>query len=66
MTYDEFKRTLNSLWKIKRSNLALWGSELTSVGSDIDDAIRTLEDNHRRHTSKFYSGHAFGQGDWER
>ena len=59
MTYNEFKRTLNSLWKIKRSN------KDQLVACDIGDAIRTLEDNHKKHTNKFYSGYAFGQGDWK-
>ena len=66
MKYDEFELILGSLWKIKRSN----DDFLKAVSSDvirdnlelgtahldaIDEAIRSLEDNHKKMTHKYYS-----------
>ena len=66
MKYDEFKSILNSLWKIKdriasysKHNLELWNTMV-----EVNQAIRELEDSHKRFTKRFYEGSAFGSGDW--
>jgi hypothetical protein len=67
MNYDEFKSVLNALWKIKdtaaserKHSLDLW-----NTGVQIDQAIRELEERHKRLTKRFYEGSAFGMGDWD-
>ena len=66
MKYDEFELILGSLWKIKRSN----DDFLKAVSSDvirdhlelgtahldaIDEAIRSLEDSHKKMMRRYYS-----------
>ena len=66
MKYDEFKSILDSLWKIRRSNDAFLKDVSTQVIRDhldlgsahlnaIDEAMRSLEDSHKKMTHKYYS-----------
>ena len=57
MKYDEFKSILDSLWKIKRSKISY--SSSLELGTDhldaIDEAIRSLEDSHKKMMRRYYS-----------
>ena len=66
MKYDEFKSILDSLWKIKRSNHNFLKGvtsevirnhlELGTAHLDaIDEAIRSLEDSHKKMMRRYYS-----------